>query len=270
MLAFMDLQSMDRRDPKFERTLEAGLSNLVSVMEIYHWQSEQGRWFLHEDPHHTWSQRTKALQTSEFVSGARVTKTKQFGTFMTNCHPIVEELAASVPNPEMFPIAFATSVLRGWRRTLAEVTGAVDNVEAGPTVEEECPVQKHAHESGETSCDEATGLPLDPEMVADAVKDELMFMRKMQVYRAVLVSYLDKSGLKAIGTRWVYTNKGDAANPLIRARLVAQETKRVSELTPADASSTFTATPSLESLKVMLSPCVDLPSPSLALTLTVS
>ena len=45
-------------------------------------------------------------------------------------------------------------------------------------------------------------------------------------------SYLDKSGLNAIGTRWVYTNKGDPANPFIPARLDAQETKRVSELTP--------------------------------------
>ena len=75
--AFMDLQSMDRRDPKFQRILEAGLSHLKSLMEIYHCQSEQGRWFLHEDPHHSWSQSTKALQTLESVSGARVTKTKQ-------------------------------------------------------------------------------------------------------------------------------------------------------------------------------------------------
>ena len=61
-------------------------------MEIHHWQSEQGRWFGHEDPHHSWSQNTKALQTLNSVFGARVTKTKQIGTFMTNCHPIVEEL----------------------------------------------------------------------------------------------------------------------------------------------------------------------------------
>ena len=70
----------------------------------------------------------------------------------------------------------------------------------------------------------------------------LMFLRKLRVYHEVTASYLDKSGLKAIGTRWVYTNKGDAVNPFIRARLVAQETKRVSELTPEDPSSTFAAT----------------------------
>ena len=79
-----------------------------------------------------------------------------------------------------------------------------------------------------------------------------MFMRRLRVYHEVLVSYPDTSGLKAIGTRWVYTNKGDAANPFIRARLVAQETKRVSKLTPEDASSTSAATLPLESLKVML------------------
>ena len=63
------------------------------------------------------------------------------------------------------------------------------------------------------------------------------------------MSYLHKSGLKAIGTRWVYRNKGDAANPSIRARLVAQETKKVSELTLEDAISTCATTPPLESLK---------------------
>ena len=81
-----------------------------------------------------------------------------------------------------------------------------------------------------------------------------MFMSKLQVFP--WRSYLDKSELKAIGTRWVYTNKDDAANPFIRARLVAQETKRVSELAPEDASSMFAATPPLESLNFMLSRCV--------------
>ena len=113
-------------------------------------------------------------------------------------------------------------------------------------VEEECLVQKLAGEAGQVSYDEVTGLPLDPELVADAIKEELMFMRTLRVHHEVSVSYLDKSGLKAIGTRWVCTNKGDAANPFIRARPVAQETKRVSELTPEDASSTFATAPPLK------------------------
>ena len=73
-----------------------------------------------------------------------MTKAKQFGACMTNCHPIVEAMTATVINSETLPMAFAASVLRGLRRTLEEVTGAVDSVEAGLTVEEECPVQKSA------------------------------------------------------------------------------------------------------------------------------
>ena len=52
--AFMDLQSMNRRDPKFSKTLEAGLSHLKALIKICRWQSGQGRWFLHEDPHQSW------------------------------------------------------------------------------------------------------------------------------------------------------------------------------------------------------------------------
>ena len=65
---------------------------------------------------------------------------------MTNCHPTGEKLAASVKDHDVPAIAFATPVLRGLRRTLEEITGAVDDVEAGPIVEEECAVQKLARE----------------------------------------------------------------------------------------------------------------------------
>ena len=44
-------------------------------------------------------------------------------------------------------------------------------------------------------------------MVAGAIKEELMFMRKLQVYPEVLVSYLDKSGFNAIGTRRMYEQR---------------------------------------------------------------
>ena len=135
---------MNRRDAKFSKTLEAGLSHLKSLTQTYHCQNEQGRRFLHEDPHHSWSQNTKALRTLESLSGVRVTKTEQFGAFMTNWSPIVEELESSSTNPGTSSFLFATSVLRGLRRTLEKVTGAIDNTEAGPTAEEECPVQKFA------------------------------------------------------------------------------------------------------------------------------
>ena len=90
--------------------------------------------------------------------------------------------------------------MRGLRRTLEDVTGAIDSAEAGPTLEEECLVQKLARELGHRSYDEVIGLPLDPKLVADAIYEELLFMRKLQVYHEVLVSCLDKLGLEAICT----------------------------------------------------------------------
>ena len=46
-----------------------------------------------------------------------------------------------------------------WKK---ETTGSVDIVETGPTVEEECPVQKNAYESRQAYHDEASGSPLEP------------------------------------------------------------------------------------------------------------
>ena len=93
--------------------------------------------------------------------------------------------------------------------------------------------------------DEATGLPLETELMADACQG-----------RAGRSCVNSSKSLGCIGTRWVYTNKGDAANSFICPSAVAQETKRVSELTPEDASSTFAATPPLEGLKFKLSRCM--------------
>ena len=109
-------------------------------------------------------------------------KTKQFVAFMTNCSPIFDELRSSSTNPGVLLVSFATSVLRGPRRTLEEVTGAIYGTAAGPTVEEECPVHKLAGESGHVAYDDIAGLPLDPKLVADAIKEELMFMRKLRIY----------------------------------------------------------------------------------------
>ena len=70
-----------------------------------------------------------------------MTKTKQFGTFLTKCHLIVEELAAGGT------IAFATSVLPGLRRTQEEVTGAVDNEEDGRLWKRSAPCRKASCEN---------------------------------------------------------------------------------------------------------------------------
>ena len=54
---------------------------------------------------------------------------------------------------------------------------------------------------------------------------------------------MKEQGLTPIGTRWVFKNKGDTEHPFIRARLVAQETKRTTSMVLTDTSMTFAATP---------------------------
>ena len=58
---------------------------------------------------------------------------------------------------------------------------------------------------------------LDPKMVADAIKEEWMFMRKLQVYHEVLVSDLDNSGLKPSLHDEATRTRVCAADPFIRA-----------------------------------------------------
>ena len=71
---------------------------------------------------------------------------------------------------------------------------------------------------------------LDPMMVGHLVKGELEFMRSLQVYHRVPESHRRASCVE-IHRHNMDLHRGDAAHPHVRARLVGQETKRVSELT---------------------------------------
>ena len=78
-------------------------------------------------------------------------------------------------------------------------------------------------------------------------------MVKLKAYTPVTLEWCKQQGLTPVSTRWLYTNKGDLDVPEIRARLVAQETRRVSEISPEDAARTFAATPPVEALRSLLS-----------------
>ena len=62
-----------------------------------------------------------------------------------------------------------------------------------------------------------------------------------------------EQGLALIGTRWVFTNKGDTEHPFIQARLVDQETKRTTNMDLTDTSMTIAATPPVEGFRFLLS-----------------
>ena len=78
-------------------------------------------------------------------------------------------------------------------------------------------------------------------------------LNKMNVCTLCEHGAVKEQGLTPIGTRWVFTNKGDTEHPFIRARLVAQETKRSTSTDLTDTSMTFAATPPVEGFRFLLS-----------------
>ena len=77
-------------------------------------------------------------------------------------------------------------------------------------------------------------------------------MKEMNVYTPCEHGAVKEQGLTPIGTRWVFTNKGDTEHPFIQDRLVAQETKRTTKMDLTDTSMTFAATPPVEGFRFLL------------------
>ena len=101
--------------------------------------------------------------------------------------------------------------------------------------------------SGETF-DEITGAVLPPKLVQQARAEEIKFMLDWNVWeRAPIADCWRETGRAPIGSKWVDVNKGDAAKPLIRSRFV------VKEIATYKTDDFFTATPPLESLRLLLS-----------------
>ena len=75
-------------------------------------------------------------------------------------------------------------------------------------------------------------------------------MRQIEMYEQVDETFMKEKGLKATGMRWVIVH----VNLLIRARPIAQETKRTTTLELDNSSVTpFAATPLLEASHLVMS-----------------
>jgi hypothetical protein len=94
-----------------------------------------------------------------------------------------------------------------------------------------------------------TGEGLDPQMVKQARKEELEFMKKIGLFDLVPVEDCWKStGKDPITTKWVDVNKGSMEKPDVRCRLVARDFKPKGEAGRADL---FAAMPPLEAKKLL-------------------
>ena len=97
---------------------------------------------------------------------------------------------------------------------LAEVQKAIENAA-------KCHEEDH---QDLIAFDDVSGAELDPKMVQKARRDEIEYVRSMNLYTKVSISEcLAKTGKKPIAVRWIDVNKGDAKNPNMRSRVVGKE-----------------------------------------------
>ena len=116
-------------------------------------------------------------------------------------------------------------------------TNSLDNVE-------------HEVEDWRTYWDDMSGEPLDAKLASEARAEEIREIHRMRVYVKVsLEECLRETGKAPVGTRWVDVNKGDAENPKVRCRLVAQEVAVTKQ------PELFAATPPIEYIRYLAS-CV--------------
>jgi len=121
--------------------------------------------------------------------------------------------------------------------------------EGSPHETEETETQRwqELYEGLEFIDDVHEGRRLEREKVIQARKLEMDFFKRMGVYEKVPKNMA--TGHKVITTRWVDTNKGDEANPDYRSRLVGRE------INTGVRPDLFSATPPLETLKLLISHC---------------
>ena len=101
---------------------------------------------------------------------------------------------------------------------------------------------------GTVAYDDQSGARLKPELTRKARLEEIAYFRAMEVYEKVPIEECwEQTGQAPIATRWIDVNKGDAARPNYRSRLVAKEFK--TDINPE----LYAATPPSESLRLILS-----------------
>ena len=131
------------------------------------------------------------------------------------------------------------AMIRVLRQALTRI-GCVQAFESRPTEKEPCPAEMA--DSYRVYYDNVTGASVPCKLCEEAMQLDIKYMKEMNVYTPCEHGAVKEQGLTPIGTRWVFTNKGDTEHPFIRARLVAQETKRSTKMDLTDTSMTFAAT----------------------------
>ena len=95
--------------------------------------------------------------------------------------------------------------------------------------------------------DDVKGGELPAKLVMDARKRELKYLADRHVYEyASTAQAYQRTHKRPLRLKWIDSNKGDAAHPNVRSRLVCTEVR------PKGTDAIFAATPPLESLRALM------------------
>ena len=193
------------------------------LARVYEMQADAGRTFVHEGRLLAKEWRTQGMLRLRRRAGVAVSVvTAGEMKVMTNSMDVKEQLVGRECECTRL------------RRLLAATP---EPVPAAP---------RHEEDAQEVAWDDASGAELGVEVVKEARRQEIEYVKGRNVYSKVKRSEVPKGG-KVVRTKWVDINKGDLENMNVRSRLVAMEFK------DSQNPELFAGTPPLEALRLLCS-----------------
>jgi hypothetical protein len=269
-----------------QATMQRCARHLDFLGHIYEWQERHDRYYLHvmklEEKDEVWKNN---VAMNKKIRGIRSVSQPCF-TMMTNGKDEMKSARMKVVSNSACIIgAFQrTQKARTIKRQFIRREGAIvmslsnkESIKEGMMEQRICDekdeyiigVIKHASEEDKMNMDKAadkchsdendqyngiiayddvSGTKLRPELVKQARREEIEYIKKLGVYKKVPKSKCHKeTGKKPIQVRWIDVNKGDDKNPIYRSRLVAKDFKNSINL------EWYAATPPLETLRTIIS-----------------
>jgi hypothetical protein len=283
--------SKARRDPRVvEKQREEGKLHLRNSIRFYRQQMSRDRYFLHEHPWgaDSWHEPEMESLINEpnvfLVKGPmcrwgmkaidrrenppREGFVRKETGWLTNSPVLAKILEGGVDQcthrhvhligglaaaAAVYPPKLVSAVLQGIKEQMI-LDGHLSHLEtfaSGPVPEE--PLVQ----SGDWTkyWDDVNGVYLNPQLVEEARKEEIAWVRKQGVYDYVpRTQSFERTGKAPIPLRWIDTNKGDDEHPKYRSRLVVREIKAAKA--PEDqlpAEQLFSSMPPLECVKILCS-----------------
>ena len=95
------------------------------------------------------------------------------------------------------------------------------------------------------------GASLPSKLCVEAMQIEIQYMREIDVHTPCVHETAEEPGFTPIGTRGIFTNKGDTERSFIRTRIVTQEMKKMTKMDLTDTFTRFAGTPPVERFRFL-------------------